>query len=220
MPVAISNYSELVAAIRKYFPRSDDITADIDLAISLFENYVDTSFWPQEKKNEVTLSVTAGSTSVTLPSDVLSVYDVTIANSYTLRSATLKDIREARVSTFAGKPEFYAEKITHSNTLNTDLITNALEFYPTSDAVYTMNVVYWMKLLPLNNIQTTNWLLRLDPSLYLYGSLAHIPPRFSDGEKITSWTGMFEKRSSAWFSRENVRKTINDRVTKRRVGLI
>ena len=48
MPVAISSYSELVAAIRRYFPRSDDITADIDLAIALFENYVDTSFWPQE----------------------------------------------------------------------------------------------------------------------------------------------------------------------------
>lgn len=220
MPVAISSYSELVAAIRRYFPRSDDITADIDLAIALFENYVDTSFWPQEKKNEVSLSVTTGSSTVTLPSDVLSVYDATISGNQTLRSGSLKDIREARMTGYSGKPEVYAEKITHSNASNTDVITNALEFYPTSDSNYTMDVVYWMKLLPLSNTQTTNWLLRLDPSLYLYGSLAHIPPRFGDENKMAAWQSMFDRRSSAWFSRETVRKTVSERVVRRPAGLI
>jgi hypothetical protein len=220
MPVAISSYSELVAAIRRYFPRSDDITADIDLAIALFENYVDTSFWPQEKKNEVSLSVTTGSSTVTLPSDVLSVYDATISGNQTLRSGSLKDIREARMTGYSGKPEVYAEKITHSNVSNTDVITSALEFYPTSDSNYTMDVVYWMKLLPLSNTQTTNWLLRLDPSLYLYGSLAHIPPRFGDENKMATWQGMFDRRSSAWFSRETVRKTVSERVFRRPAGLI
>jgi hypothetical protein len=220
MPVAISSYSELVAAIRRYFPRSDDITADIDLAIALFENSVDTSFWPQEKKNEVSLSVTAGSSTVTLPSDVLSVYDATISGNQTLRSGSLKDIREARMTGYSGKPEVYAEKITHSNVSNTDVITSALEFYPTSDSDYTMDVVYWMKLFPLSNTQTTNWLLRLDPSLYLYGSLAHIPPRFSDENKMAAWQSMFDRRASAWFNRETVRKTVSERVVRRPAGLI
>lgn len=220
MPVAISSYSELVAAIRRYFPRSDDITADIDLAIALFENYVDTSFWPQEKKNEVSLSVTPGSSTVTLPLDVLSVYDATISGNQTLRSGTLKDIREARMTGYAGRPEVYAEKITHNNALNTDVITSALEFYPTSDSDYTIDVVYWMKLLPLSNTQTTNWLLRLDPSLYLYGSLAHIPPRFSDENKMVTWQGMFDRRSSSWFNRETVRKTVSERVVRRPAGLL
>ena len=220
MPVAISSYSELVAAIRRYFPRSDDITADIDLAIALFENYVDTSFWPQEKKNEVSLSVTTGSSTVTLPLDVLSVYDATISGNQTLRSGTLKDIREARMTGYAGRPEVYAEKITHNNALNTDVITSALEFYPTSDSDYTIDVVYWMKLLPLSNTQTTNWLLRLDPSLYLYGSLAHIPPRFSDENKMATRQGMFDRRSSSWFNRETVRKTVSERVVRRPAGLI
>ena len=220
MPVAISSYSELVAAIRRYFPRSDDITSDIDLAIALFENYVDTSFWPQEKKNEVSLAVATGSSTVTLPSDVLSVYDATISGYHTLRSGTLKDIREARKTVYSGRPEVYAEKITHNNALNTDVVTSALEFYPISDSDYTIDVVYWMKLLPLNNTQTTNWLLKMDPSLYLYGSLAHIPPRFSDGEKMAAWQGMFDRRSAAWFNRETVRKTVSERVVRLPKGLI
>lgn len=216
----ITNYSELIAAIRRYFPRSDDITADIELAITLFESYVDVSFWPQEKKNETTLSIVSGDSSVTLPSDILSVFDVTISGKNVIRSGTLKDIREARLEGHVGTPQIYAERIVHNNALSTDVITSALELFPTSDGNYTLTVVYWMKLLPLGVSQTTNWLLRLDPALYLYGCLSHIPPRFSDNDKMVTWDRMFKERMSAWMERESFRKNISSRVVKGRVGLL
>ena len=61
-----------------------------------------------------------------------------------------------------------------------------LEFAPTPDAAYTIEMVYRRNIPPLAE-NADNWLLTLAPDLYLYGALLESAPYIKEDGRIQTW---------------------------------
>jgi hypothetical protein len=65
--------------------------------------------------------------------------------------------------------------------------------YPTPDTTYTVEMVYYSKIVPLDNINTSNWLLTYFPDAYLYGTLMHSAPYLGEDARMQVWSALYEK---------------------------
>lgn len=63
---------------------------------------------------------------------------------------------------------------------------------PPPDASYTFTIVYYQKLVPLSNSNTTNLVLAEAPDIYLYGALLRAAPYLEHDERIQIWQAFFE----------------------------
>jgi len=70
------------------------------------------------------------------------------------------DTITARNFEAAGTPAYYA------------IVNNQIQVYPSPDTDYTIKAVYWKEVTPLDDINTTNWLVTRFPMVYLHGALA------------------------------------------------
>ena len=69
----------------------------------------------------------------------------------------------------------------------------AIEAYPRPDTAYTLELLYFKKLDPLNDVTTTNWVLDTYPNAYLYGSLLHSAPYLMEDQRINTWAQFYQK---------------------------
>jgi hypothetical protein len=65
------------------------------------------------------------------------------------------------------------------------------EFYPTPNASFTAELLYYQKIPALSDSNTSNWLLEEFPDVYLYGSLTHSAPYLSEDERIAVWAQLY-----------------------------
>jgi hypothetical protein len=105
------------------------------------------------------LTLTAGTPTVAMPTDLLELRSLTITDglSGALDAADLSTI--ARYGVQTGRPAFYT--ISGSN----------FRFGPIPDADYDVEVVYKAKIPALSDGSPTNWLLTDHPDIYLFASL-------------------------------------------------
>ncbi|MBR52349.1 hypothetical protein CMK19_01100 [Candidatus Poribacteria bacterium] len=83
-----------------------------------------------------------------------------------------------------GRPEFYA------------VVDGSFELFPTPDADYVVELVYYENIpdLAANN---TNWLLTNYPDAYLYGSLLHSSPYLQEDQRVAVWNTLYLNAVSA-----------------------
>jgi hypothetical protein len=84
----------------------------------------------------------------------------------------------------SGRPSYYA------------MTDGSIEVFPTPDADYTLEMVYYSKIIPLDDANTSNWILQYHPDAYLYGSLVHAAPFLGDDARMQTWSALFEKAVS------------------------
>lgn len=178
--MAISTYAELKSAIADFLNR-DDLTSVIPTFVSLAEAGIkrDVRHWRMENRATADLDSQYEALPARWASPVRLI--ITGSPSYELMPIGQAEMARLRASNnAAGRPQYYA------------LTQGELEFYPTPDATYTLEMVYYEAPAALSADGDTNWLLTNFPDVYLYGSLVHTAPYLSDDARAQVWAALYQ----------------------------
>ena len=180
--MAITSYSTLISGAKTYLNRSDISDAQIEEFIGLAEASFNRVL---RTRNQIKRSTSDVSTQfVTQPTDLLELYNIQLNSSPVrrLEQVSLSKIDSLKEeSSTAGKPRYFA--ITGSD----------LEFYPTPDTTYEIEVIYYSTITPLSEADTTNFLITNHPDIYLFGTLVQAEPWLMNDERIGVWGALLGK---------------------------
>lgn len=182
--MAISNYTELQAAVSNWLNRSD-LTSRIPEFIQLGEARIKREVRTREMLNRADLAIADGDRYVNLPADFLDhkylrlkIPDVTTGRRYypdlteiSIHELSLKSVNDART------PRFYA-------------IHEQFEFDSEADQAYTAEIYYYIAITALATT-ATNSLLTRAPDIYLYSALSEAAPFIVGDERIPVWEGKY-----------------------------
>ena len=184
--MSITTYAELKSAIADFLNR-DDLTSVIPTFISLAEAGMKRSMrnWRMENRATATLD----SQYEALPARFIAPIRLSITSGTTyelsaISQADIADMRE-KSNNVTGRPRYYA------------LTQGELEFYPTPDGQYTLEMVYYEAPEALSDTVSSNWVLANFPDLYLYGSLLHSAPYLSDDGRTQIWSSLYQSALEA-----------------------
>lgn len=178
--MSITNYSDLKTQVANYLGRSD-LTSQIPTFISLAELRLNRTLRIRQMLKTATAAMTAGDSTVGLPSDFLQMRDIfvdgnpRIAINYVTPSNFTRDAR----ATESGKPVFYTMR------------GMEFEFAPVPDAAYTLQMLYYAKPTALSDSNTSNVFLANCPDALLYGSLLEAEPYLMNDARLTTWTTLY-----------------------------
>ena len=128
-----------------------------------------------------TLSTTGGTSTITLPTDFLSIRDIYVDQnprqslSYLSPSSFTRDARAAE----SGLPVFYTQK------------GSELEFAPIPDTNYTVKMLYYAKPAALSDSNTTNVFMDNCPDALLYAALLEAEPYLMNDARMAVWSQMY-----------------------------
>jgi len=180
--VAITSYTTLISAVKTYLNRSDisddQVKEFISLAEASFNRVLRT-------RNQIKRSTSNVSTQfVTQPTDLLELYNIQLNSDPIVRleQVSLSKMDELKsASSTTGKPRYFA--ITGSD----------FEFYPSPDATYGIEVIYYSTITPLSASNTDNFLITNQPDIYLFGALVQAEPWLMNDERIGVWGALLGK---------------------------
>jgi len=178
--MAITTYSELKTSVADFLNR-DDLTSVIADFIALGEAQMnrDLRHYSMIKRSVAEIDTRYSS----LPSDFLEPIRLHIDDSYQTRLelTSLDDMLQLRNNTAnaTGKPQYYA------------IVGDSIEVYPTPDADYNTELMYYAKIDALSDSNTSNWVLSSHPDAYLYGSLMQSAPYLKDDNRLTVWASLY-----------------------------
>ena len=171
--MALSNYTELKAAVARAIKRSD-ASADIDDWIVMFEKEMTILLHRREMSQRATATTVADQATYALPDDfgdAIVMHLNTTDTKKALTPSTWTRIATGFVET--GEPEEWA------------ITANEFILGPTPDDVYTLELYYYKTVPPIASY-TTSWLLTNYPRLYLYGTLVHAVTLVNDPQ-ASAW---------------------------------
>lgn len=181
--MAITDYTSLSTQVANFLNR-DDLTATVDEFIQMADADIArrVRHWRMEKRSSAQIN----SQYTFLPSDFLEPIRMilTDGNTSTLEltgSFAISEEREKGANRL-GKPLMYAF---HDGTI---------EFYPTPDTTYNLEMMYYAKTPDLSATapNNTNWLLQYYPDAYLYGALVHSAPFLQEDERLPTWSALYQ----------------------------
>ncbi len=184
--MSITTYAELKSAIASWLNR-DDLASTIPDFISMVEADMSRTIrhWRMEKRSTADLTTQYSA----LPSDFYEPIRLSLTSgaTYSLELASQADLLRLRQRTnnVAGRPRYYA------------ITDGSIEVIPPPDATYTLEMVYYSKIIPLTDANTSNWVLDYYPDAYLYGSLIHSAPFLSDDTRLSVWASLYKNAVDA-----------------------
>ena len=179
--MALANYSDLKATIANYLGRSD-LTSQIPDFISLAEVRLSRALRIREMLKTVNATMTAGDSTVGLPSDFLEMRDLFVEGnprmpvSYLTPSSFTRDVN----SNYSGKPIYYTMRGVE------------FEFGPVPDAPYELQMVYYAKPDALSNTNPSNAFMAKCPDALLYGSLVEAEPYLMNDARAEVWATLYK----------------------------
>ena len=178
--MAITTYTELKTSIGNWLNR-DDLTSVIPDFIALAESGINRDLRHYKMVGRV--DATLDSRYVQVPTDWLESvrFSITSGDTYKIEMVSRDDMIEYRQKTMdtAGRPRFYAN------------IGDTIEVFPTPDAEYDMQLLYYKKIPALSGSNSANWLLEDAPDIYLYGALIHSAPYLQDDPRAQTWAALY-----------------------------
>lgn len=194
--MAITTFSELKTAIANWLNRSD-LTDRIPEFIDLCETELDRQLRTTDQLTRSTTPITGQYAS--LPTDFLEIRNIQLDTSPVKRLQYLTPDRldDERRTTYrsSGEPVYYS------------ILGNNMEFAPTPDTTYTLQIAYYARLTKLSDSNTTNFLITNHPDIYLYGSLKHAEPFLMNDERIVVWGTLYERALEQLRLQEEAQKT-------------
>jgi hypothetical protein len=179
--MALANYSDLKTTIANYLGRSD-LTSQIPDFISLAEVRLSRALRIREMLKTVNATMTAGDSTVGLPSDFLEMRDLFVEGnprmpvSYLTPSSFTRDVN----SNYSGKPIYYTMRGVE------------FEFGPVPDAAYELQMVYYAKPDALSNTNPSNAFMAKCPDALLYGSLVEAEPYLMNDARAEVWATLYK----------------------------
>lgn len=184
--MSITTYAELVTAIGEWLARDNDATlvARSPDFITLCEAKLNRKLFHSRMETRSYAIFTTSNDEpefVSLPSDFQTMRRMrlsSVSGKPVLGYRTQAQLDEFRASigNVSGMPMYFT------------VFGSELEFAPTPDSDYTIEMVYRANLSALTESNTTNWLLTFAPDLYLYGSLMEASPYIKDKSMLEVWS--------------------------------
>lgn len=172
-------YSGLKTSVADFLHRAD-LTAQIPDFITLFEAFARTAIHaPEQESGSGAVTVAAGASTGTLPTDFLMPRDATItigSSVVGLKFLTPTVMRRLYPDQAAGYPRAYT------------IIGNTLKLDRPTDTAYTITLDYFAAIAALTVAAPTNWLLTKYPNLYLFGTLLQSAPYLGADNRIQTWS--------------------------------
>tara|TARA_R100001594_G_scaffold30199_2_gene56432 strand:+ start:7678 stop:8325 length:648 start_codon:yes stop_codon:yes gene_type:complete len=208
--MAITNYSELKTAVANWTARSD-LGTYVDEFIDLAETFLKRIPVPAESPEiggvrgnitRATGTLTAGTATLSLPSDFQEIYRMTLTGS---TFVTLRYVAPNQLAinhrTGSGLPAYFS-------------ISDVIEFDVAPDSNYAYELSYYPGVTALSDSNTTNWIITNYPDTYLSATLFHAFRFLQDQESAASWLGQYKQAS--WSASETYRLP---RVSQGSVGI-
>lgn len=197
--MSLSTYSELKAEIASWLNRSD-LTATIPTLIQLAEVQLNADLTSRFMEVKVSLPVTAGDSTVDLPTDLLDVKRLQVVGSpnRVLIYRSPDEIAQDNAANMTGMPETFS------------VFGNTLELAPIPESDCTLELLYYQKIPALSDSNTTNWLLTNWPNAYLFGALLAAQPFLMNDERIPVFQTMYRQAVEGlnvvdWYSGSTMR---------------
>lgn len=197
--MSLSTYSELKAEIASWLNRSD-LTATIPTLIQLAEVQLNADLTSRFMEVKASLPVTAGDSTVDLPTDLLDVKRLQVVGSpnRVLIYRSPDEIAQDNAANMTGMPETFS------------VFGNTLELAPIPESDCTLELLYYQKIPALSDSNTTNWLLTNWPNAYLFGALLAAQPFLMNDERIPVFQSMYRQAVDGlnvvdWYSGSTMR---------------
>lgn len=175
-------YAELKSNIASFLNRSD-LTDIIDLFIDSTEAEFNRRLRVKGMIKRAT--ATLDTQYLAVPTDWLEAINLQIdsGNFSPLFQQSIEslDIYRKSNDNAPGQPVYFA------------LVDDSIEFAPTPDGSYTVQLTYYGKIDALSDSNTSNFLSTGYPDAYLYGSLKHASIYLMEDERVPLFTAQFEK---------------------------
>lgn len=179
--MSLDTYSNLQTAIATLLNRAD-LTSVIPDWIALAEAEMRRRLRTRRATGRSTATLT--SQYIAVPSDFGGPIAIVLTGTspkYLLEFAEPSKMLEVQQGNFTGtgQPRWYS------------VVGENLEFMPSPDASYALEMTYWKGLAALSVTNTSNWMLTDNPDAYLYGAALHSAPHLMDDDRIGVWANMF-----------------------------
>lgn len=175
-------YSELKTRIASYLNRSD-LTSELDGFIDQTEAELNRMLRTADMVKRST--ATAELQYLSLPTDWLEAINVEIASNnfqpVLQQSIESLDMYRAANDNQTGQPIYFA------------LVDNTMEFAPSPDKSYTLQLTYYARLAGLSDSNTTNFVSNNHPDVYLYGALKHASIFLMEDDRVALFSNLFDK---------------------------
>ena len=175
-------YSELKTRIASYLNRSD-LTSELDGFIDQTEAELNRMLRTADMVKRAT--ATAELQYLSLPTDWLEAINVEIASNnfqpVLQQSIESLDMYRAANDNQTGQPIYFA------------LVDNTMEFAPSPDKSYTLQLTYYARLASLSDSNTTNFVSNNHPDVYLYGALKHASIFLMEDDRVALFSNLFDK---------------------------
>jgi len=180
--MTITNYTTLKSTVADYLNRSD-LTSIIPTFIQLAESQINRDVRHFEMEERSNAQQDAGDEYMQVPSNWLENIRAHVTGTGTspldlISRQSMADKRAGQEDT-AGRPQYYC------------MADGQFQLYPTPDAQYTIELLFYGKIPALSASTATNWLLDAYPDVYLYGSLMHSAPYLQEDERMIVWAQMY-----------------------------
>lgn len=179
--MTITNYTNLQSTVADFLNRSD-LTSVIPTFVQLAEAQMNRDIRHHEMEVRSTGVQDAGDEYMQIPADWLENIRLHVQGAGTsplnlISRASMADKRAGKEDT-TGRPEYYC------------MADGQFQLYPTPDAEYTIELLYYQKI-PALASNSTNWLIEDHPDVYLYGSLLHSAPYLQEDARAVVWTQLY-----------------------------
>ncbi len=178
--MAITSYATLKTTVADYLHRSDLSDSVMSVFVQLGEARLNRKLRLLQQEATSTLSLTAGSESVSLPTGWLETIDVIYSDDKRpIHPQNIKSLNSQRTyDSTTSRPYLYA---------TTD---GTMIFEITADATYSIDINYFKSW----DIETddTNWLLVNAPDAYLYSALLEAKAYTKSQQDVSLWSGGLE----------------------------
>ena len=184
--MALSNYTELKAAIADWLDRTD-LTSRIPDFITLAEARVNRELRIRAMENRSTMTTTGGQRYFALPARYVQMRNFQLnTNPITpLEYITPEMLDRLYGSKTSGKPKAYT------------LIGDEIQLAPVPDSTYTLEMAFYEKFTPLGDgtsgTVTSNWLTNNAPDVLLYGALIEAEPFIKNDERMPLWLNAYKE---------------------------
>lgn len=184
--MSVTTYSELKTAVANYLARTD-LTDQIADFIRFAELRLRREVRIRQILKSTTITATAGTSTVSIPSDFLEVRDFFV-NTNPVQPLTYSSpstfSRNAR-TTESGKPLDYT------------ILATTIQLAPIPDTAYTLNLLHYFTPTYLSDSNTSNEFLVNVPDLLLYATLLEAEPYLMNDARVSTWGAMYEKGLAA-----------------------
>jgi hypothetical protein len=193
--MSITTYAELQTAVADWLHRTD-LTTKIPDFIALAESAMSARIKCRSMEARSTLTCTASSAYVTLPTDMIEMRRLTLSSTTPARQlkyVTPDEITSDYPYGTTGEPYVFT------------VIAGQVQLAPIPDSAYTLELTYLQRIPALSDSNTTNWLLTAYPTVYLYGSLLQAQPYMADDARLPVLSQLYKDGVDAinsidWYS--------------------